>query len=133
VRAPPTSGTTRETGPPTLRVRFVQDTATASEYSGYMSENDLRTLPHVGPAVARMLTRLGVEQPHDLADRDPEQLFRRLCEIDGRRHDPCLLDTFTAIVDHANGAPARAWWFYSRQRKARDTNGRAIRPEPVSP
>jgi hypothetical protein len=94
-----------------------------------MSENELRTIPNVGLAVARMLIRLGVEQPHDLADRNPEQLFRRLCEIDGRRHDPCLLDTFTAIVDHANGAPARPWWFYSRLRKTRDTK---TQPERVS-
>ena len=53
-----------------------------------------------------------------LSGQDPEQLFRRLCDLDGRRHDPCLLDTFVAAVDHANGAPPRPWWYYSRQRKA---------------
>jgi hypothetical protein len=83
-----------------------------------MSENDLRKLPNVGPALARMLIRLGVEQPEDLRGSDPGQLFHRLCEVDGHRHDPCVLDTLTAIVDYANGAPARPWWFYSRQRKA---------------
>ncbi len=88
-----------------------------------MSETDLRALPNVGPAMARMLIRLGVGQADDLRGRDPEQLFRRLCEIDGRRHDPCVLDTFTAVVDYANGAPARPWWFYSRERKARAVGG----------
>ena len=84
-----------------------------------MSETELRQLPNIGPAMARMLTRLGVEYPADLRGRDPEQLFHQLCEVDGRRHDPCVLDTLTAVVDYANGAPARPWWFYSRQRKSR--------------
>ena len=83
-----------------------------------MSEKDLRALPNIGPAIAKQLLRLGIEQPADLRGQDAEQLFRRLCDLDGRRHDPCLLDTFVAAVDHANGAPARPWWYYSRQRKA---------------
>ena len=74
-----------------------------------MCENDLRQLPNVGPAVARMLTRLGVERADDLRGQDPERLFQRLCDLDGTRHDPCLLDTFVAVVDYANGAPARPW------------------------
>ena len=83
-----------------------------------MNEHDLRALPNVGPAVARMLVRLGVERPDDLRGQAPDALFRRLCDLDGRRHDPCLLDTFTAVVDHAGGAPASPWWYYSRRRKA---------------
>ena len=83
-----------------------------------MSENELRALPNVGPAIAKKLIRLGIERPDDLRGQDPERLFRRLCDLDGRRHDPCLLDTFVAAVDHANGAPPRPWWYYSRQRKA---------------
>jgi Pathogenicity locus len=71
-----------------------------------MSENDLRALPNIGPAIARTLMRLGIERPDDLRGQTAEQLFRRLCDLDGRRHDPCLLDTFVAAVDHANGAPA---------------------------
>jgi hypothetical protein len=88
-----------------------------------MSETDLRALPNVGPNIARMLLRIGIDQPDDLRGRDPEQLFERLCGLDGRRHDPCLLDTFHAIVDVANGAPARPWWEYSRERKAHAANG----------
>jgi Pathogenicity locus len=82
--------------------------------------DDLTTLPNVGPAVARMLRRVGIERPQDLRGRDPDELFARLCALDGRGHDPCLLDTFTAVVDYAEGAPARPWWEYSRERKARE-------------
>ncbi len=83
-----------------------------------MSENDLRALPNIGPAVAKMLMRLGIERQDDLRGKTGDELYRKLCELDGRRHDPCLLDTLVAAVDHANGAPARPWWFYSRLRKA---------------
>jgi hypothetical protein len=88
-----------------------------------MSEKDLRQLPNIGPAMARTLIRLGVDRPEALSGRDPEQLFQELAVLDGTQPDPCVLDTFTAVVDHANGAPARPWWFYSRERKAR-TGGR---------
>jgi Pathogenicity locus len=82
--------------------------------------DELTALPNVGPAVARMLRRVGIERPEDLRDRDPEELFARLCVLDGRGHDPCLLDAFTAAVAYAGGAPARPWWEYSRERKARE-------------
>lgn len=76
----------------------------------------LTEIPNVGPAVARRLLRLGITTPADLRGQDPEQLFERLCALEGRREDPCLLDTFSAAVDIANGAPARPWWHYSRER-----------------
>lgn len=79
---------------------------------------ELTSIPNVGPAVARELGRLGIAAPHDLRGRDPDELFERLCALDGRRHDLCLLDTFVAAVSYANGEPARAWWEFSRERKA---------------
>jgi hypothetical protein len=79
----------------------------------------LTEIPNVGPAVARLLQRVGVSALDDLRGRDPEELFEQLCVLDGRRHDPCLLDTFVAVVAYADGAPARPWWEYSRERKAR--------------
>jgi hypothetical protein len=84
-----------------------------------MATSDLRTIPNVGPAIARKLERLDVATVADLRGRDGEELFERLCALDGRRHDPCLLDTFVAAVDYANGGPPRPWWEYSRERKAR--------------
>ena len=83
--------------------------------------DDLTSLPNIGPKVAAKLRRLGIETPNDLHDQDGEELFERLCAMDGQRHDPCLLDTFVAAVDYAGGAPARPWWEYSRERLARDS------------
>jgi Pathogenicity locus len=79
----------------------------------------LIAIPNVGPKIARKLLALGVRGLDDLRDRDPEELFGRLCAMDGRRHDPCLLDTFAAAVEYADGAPPRPWWELSRERKAR--------------
>ena len=84
-----------------------------------MSTSELQQIPNVGPAVARKLERLGITCVEDLRGRDAHELFERLCALDARRHDPCLLDTFVAAVDVAEGAPARPWWEYSRERKAR--------------
>jgi hypothetical protein len=79
----------------------------------------LTEIPNVGPAIARKLERVGVMALADLRGRDPDELFEQLCALDGRRHDPCLLDTFVAVVAYADGGPARPWWEYSRERKAR--------------
>jgi hypothetical protein len=79
----------------------------------------LTTIPNVGQAVALKLRRLGIERPGDLRGRDPDELFERLCALDGHPHDPCLLDTFSAAVWFADGNPARPWWEFSRERKAR--------------
>ena len=79
----------------------------------------LTAIPNVGPAVARKLLTLDIRGVDDLRGRDAEELFERLCALDGRRHDPCLLDTFAAAVAYADGGPPRPWWEFSRERKAR--------------
>lgn len=81
--------------------------------------DELTTIPNVGPAIAAKLRRLDIASADDLRGRDPDELFERLCALDGRRHDPCLLDTFVAAVAYADGGPARPWWELSRERKAR--------------
>lgn len=53
----------------------------------------------------------------DLVGRDPIDLFDALVAIDGRRHDPCLLDTIMSAVDQAEGRPGRPWWHYTAERK----------------
>lgn len=81
--------------------------------------SDLTSVPNIGPAVAGKLGRLGVTRPDQLCGRDPDELFERLCALDGHQHDPCLLDTFVAAVSYVDGGPARSWWEFSRERKAR--------------
>jgi hypothetical protein len=82
--------------------------------------SELLTIPNVGRAIARKLDRLDIKTVDELRGRDPQELYDRLCLLDGRRHDPCLLDTFVAAVAFADGGPARPWWEFSRERKARE-------------
>ena len=78
----------------------------------------LTDIPNVGPAIARDLRRLGIEEPEQLRGRDPFQLYDRLCSLTGRRHDPCVIDVFISVVRFIEGAPARPWWEYTPERKA---------------
>jgi len=89
---------------------------------------DLQSLANIGPAMAEDLMRLGVETPSDLAGSNADDLYARLCALDGKRHDPCVLDTFMAAVDEANGHPARPWWTYTAERKQQQAAGLARRP-----
>jgi hypothetical protein len=77
----------------------------------------LEELPNVGPAIAADFVRLGIRTPRELVGRDPYVLYDELNRITGKRHDPCLLDTFIAAVRFMDGAPARPWWKYTAERK----------------
>src|SRR5262249_30747043 len=77
----------------------------------------LEDIPNVGPAVAADLRRLGVTTPGELPGRDPYAMYDDLCRLTGRRHDPCLLDTFIAAVRYMEGGPKKPWWEFTAQRK----------------
>lgn len=77
----------------------------------------LTDLPNVGPATAADLRLLGIVKAEQLAGHNAFALYRQLCDITQERHDPCVLDVFLSLVDFANGAPARSWWYYTEQRK----------------
>lgn len=80
---------------------------------------ELEQLPNIGPAIAADLRRIGVQRPADLARRDAFEMYLALQRATGRRQDPCVLDTFMAATDFMRGAPARRWWAYTAERKAR--------------
>jgi hypothetical protein len=81
------------------------------------SGEDLLALANVGPAVRRYLARVGVTEVSHLTDRDPLEMYDQLCAGDGRRYDPCLLDTFMSVVDQARGGPPRMWWEFTAERR----------------
>lgn len=85
-----------------------QRTATASS-----TRSDLTDLMNVGRAVAGYFQRAGITQISELAGRDPVEIYEDMCEADGERLDPCLLDTVMSAVDQADGKPARPWWSYT--------------------
>jgi hypothetical protein len=92
---------------------------TAGKAESPQNVADLEDIPNVGPAVAADLRRLGITAPADLPGRDPYALYEDLCEKTGKRHDPCLLDTFIAAVRFMAGGPKKPWWAYTAERKRR--------------
>jgi hypothetical protein len=77
----------------------------------------LEQLPNIGPALAADLRRLGIRHPGELRSRDPFRLYQSLCEVTGKRQDPCVLDTFMAVTAFMRGAAPTPWWHYTAQRK----------------
>jgi hypothetical protein len=71
----------------------------------------LTALEEMQMKVAADLRLLGVAKPADLVGRDPYAMYDELCQVTGRRHDPCLLDTFMG------GEPAKPWWAFTAERK----------------
>ncbi len=74
-------------------------------------------IPNVGKRVEGDFRKLGVKTPAELKSKDGFKLYKKLCEVTQSRQDPCVLDTFLAVVDFMNGAPATPWWFYTKERK----------------
>jgi len=87
----------------------------------------LEDLPNVGPAIAADLRRIGIAAPRAVRGRDPYAMYASLCRRTGTRHDPCVLDTFIAVVRYVEGAPPKPWWAYTAERK-RELARRAAAP-----
>jgi len=87
----------------------------------------LEDLISVGRAMVRDFEMLGVRSIAQLARKNPEKLFEKFCEITGQAQDICCLDLFQAAVAQARNPrlPVEQcqWWYWSRQRKARDARG----------
>jgi hypothetical protein len=67
----------------------------------------LEDLPNVGKAIAGDLRAIGIRKPAQLKGRDPYALYASLNRVTGMRHDPCVLDTFIAVVRYVDGGPAK--------------------------
>ncbi len=79
-------------------------------------------IPNIGPAMARDFLLLGLKQPKDLQNKNPLTLYKKMCQISGTRQDPCVLDTYLAATDFMNGAEARPWFAYTKERKEKYPN-----------
>lgn len=75
-------------------------------------------IPNVGKAMKRDFLLLGIKSPHDLKKCNAFTLYKKMCALSGERQDPCVLDTYMAVIEFMNGAPARPWWFYTKSRKS---------------
>ena len=87
-------------------------------------EQQLRDLVSIGPAMLRDFELLGVRTVAQLARRNPEKMYEKLCQVTGQTQDICCLDVFRAAVAQAKNpnlpVEQRLWWRWSRKRKASD-------------
>lgn len=77
----------------------------------------LEQIPNIGVSLALDLRSIGIRGPRELIGQDPHSLYQTLCDRNGARQDPCVLDTFISAVRFMEGAPARPWWHYTAERK----------------
>jgi hypothetical protein len=95
---------------------------------GFMTgeERQLSGLVSIGPAMLRDFDLLGVRTVAQLARRNPEKMYEKLCGVTGRAQDICCLDVFRAAVAQAKNPnlpiKQRQWWQWSRKRKASDAS-----------
>ena len=74
-------------------------------------------IPNVGPRIAGDFVTLGIKTPADLRKQDAFKMYKKLQKVTKSKQDPCVLDTFMAVVDFMNGAKAKPWWHYMKERK----------------
>lgn len=95
------------------------------------SEDELRTLPGIGPRMSEDLRTLGVRSVADLRGRDPADMYRRLCALTGVRQDPCVLYVFRCAVYVAETSDSevdlRRWWSWKDRRHANESG-----PDPIT-
>ena len=78
---------------------------------------DFRRLPNVGPAFAKDLFQLGFRDSSELKGQEPEHLYNKLRQMTGVKQDPCVLDTFRAVVHFVETGEAKKWWEFTPLRK----------------
>ena len=75
---------------------------------------DLQTIPGVGKNMAAHLNALGIEHLNDLKGKDPKELYRRECALEGHTVDRCVLYVYRLAVAYAEGRvetpEQRKWW-----------------------
>lgn len=83
------------------------------------TSNSLQVIPGIGPSMARDLIDLGYSAPADLSGEDPEAMYSSLCELRGRRLDPCVLYVFRCAVYFASNdshdPELLKWWHWKNR------------------
>ena len=89
--------------------------------STLMAKRRLKDLVSVGPRTLHDLELLGVTTVEELAEQDPQDLYRRLRRYQGPSLCICCLDVFTAAAAQANDPQLSSekcvWWYWTKIRK----------------
>ena len=78
------------------------------------SLRDLQEIPGVGKAIAQHLRDIGIDSVGQLKGRNPERLYRKLCNFKASPVDRCMLYVLRCAVYYASNTKHEAnllkWW-----------------------
>jgi hypothetical protein len=87
---------------------------------------DLQRIPGVGPSLAQDLVDLGIRSVAALRNRDPQELYDRLCHQTQEHQDRCVLYVFRCAVYFASepthDPELLKWWNW------KDTKLKQLKP-----
>jgi hypothetical protein len=85
-----------------------------AENEKQMVLSEFRQVPGVGKNIAEDLWELGLRSVSDLKNQDPEDLYLRLCALQGTHVDRCMLYVFRCAVYYASNdgydPELLKWW-----------------------
>ena len=90
-----------------------------------MSRNEIKNfqdIPNVGKAIEKDFVLLGMNEPIELIGKDPYRMYSDLCNVTGKRHDPCVIDVFISAVRYMEGGPPKKLWKFTKERKKQLSN-----------
>lgn len=76
-------------------------------------------LPSIGEKATLHLSKVGIKSFREIEDKDPYQLYIKLCIQEEDYYDPCVLDQFIAVSKFAKEGIVNNWWFYTEERKSK--------------
>ncbi len=77
----------------------------------------LEDLPNIGKTIGNKLQLIGIDNPKMLIGKEPFELYKELCIKSGKRHDPCVIDVFMAVIYFMEGGEPLPWWSFTDGRK----------------
>ncbi len=93
------------------------------------SQNDLRSIPGVGPNIEQDLRNLGYSTLESLRGADPEEMFQRDCRLKGFSEDRCQLYVYRLAVyfaEQEHHDPEKLkWWYWKDHSPRRMKKGKA--------
>lgn len=99
--------------------------------AGSPRKDPLRSIPGIGPSLARDLRDLGYAEVEALRGEDPEEMYDRLIHLRGKRQDPCVLYVFRCAVYFASTSDPDPellkWWAWKDRNLRPDPPGSALK------
>ncbi len=88
------------------------------------ARNELEQIPGVGKSIAEDLHHIGITSVDQLRGKDPEQLYRKLCDFKASPVDRCMLYVLRCAVYYASNSDPDPellkWWNWKDEDGGRD-------------